>query len=122
MTGSWTLGVLINQLFSIANTGDLPRKSVSQMFVQPFVSYVTKNTVTFSLETETTINWEVSNDNRWSVPIELEVSKLTKLGPFPFSVQAGGGIFVTSPSGGPDWRLRLSFTVLLPEKKTPHKK
>ena len=32
------------------------------------------------------------------------------------SVQAGAGWFVEAPTGGPEWRLRLNFVVLLPSK------
>ena len=51
------------------------------------------------------------------MPINFLVSKLTKFGPFPFSVQAGVGVYVTAPDDGPDWKLRTNFAVLLPRTK-----
>jgi hypothetical protein len=37
-----------------------------------------------------------------------------KLGPFPFSIQAGGGYYAARPDIGPKWKMRLNFIVLLP--------
>jgi hypothetical protein len=48
------------------------------------------------------------------VPLLFNVSKVTKLGPFPFSIGAGVGAFVLKPEGGPSWKLRMVGTVLLP--------
>jgi hypothetical protein len=115
--GPWTIGGLVNQLFSFAGVSDQPRDSVSQLFVQPFVAYSTPSAVTFTLMSETTINWKAASSQAATVPIEALVSKVTKLGPLPFSVQAGGGYFVDAPTGGPEWRARLTFVVLLPRKK-----
>ena len=111
----WTIGALVNQLWSVANTSDARAPRFSQMFVQPFVSF-TKRNWTLSATTETTINWEADND-RWTVPVELLGSRMTRIGFLPFSVQVGGGGYAMSPSGGPEWRLRLQFTVLLPAPK-----
>ncbi len=40
-------------------------------FLQPFLSYTTKDAWTFSLNTESTRNWET---NDWSVPINFAVA------------------------------------------------
>jgi hypothetical protein len=45
------------------------------------------------------------------------ISKLTWLGPFPFSIQAGAGYYAVHPDIGPKWRMQLAFIVLLPSKK-----
>jgi hypothetical protein len=111
----WTVGALVNQLWSIASTGDTTRSKVSQMFAQPFIAY-TRGTWTLTAMSEMTFNWETT-DGKASIPLELFASKLTKIGFLPLSVQVGGGWFVDSPAGGPDWRLRLSFVVLLPDAK-----
>jgi hypothetical protein len=111
----WTIGALVNQLWSIGSTGDIPRNKVSQLFVQPFVA-LTEGTWTLTAMSEMTFDWEATN-GKSTIPIELLGSKLTKLGFLPFSVQVGGGWFAASPTGGPDWRIRLNFVVLLPQTK-----
>jgi hypothetical protein len=113
----WTIGALVNQLWSIADTGEQARRKVSQLFVQPFVSY-TEGSWTATATSEMTFDWEASSGGRSTIPLELVGAKLTKLGFLPFSVQLGGGWFAASPTGGPDWKVRLNFVVLLPDAKT----
>jgi hypothetical protein len=49
--------------------------------------------------------------------VNLVVSNVTRLGPFPFSVAGGAGYHVESPSVGPQWKLPVAFTLILPSKK-----
>src|SRR5215831_18555049 len=51
-TGKWTIGVLWNQVWSVA--GDKRREDVNQMFLQPFLAYQATHTVTLTLNSETT--------------------------------------------------------------------
>ena len=115
--GPWVYGMLVNQLWSFAGTSNVEREDVNQSFVQPFLGYCTKGGVTYTLQSESTANWNAAEDsNTWTIPINVLVSKITKLGPLPFSVQAGGGVYVASPDGGPEWKVRTNFVVLLPRK------
>ncbi len=57
-TGGWTYGILANQIWSFA--GDAERRSVNATFLQPFIAYTTKTKTTFSLNTESTYNWNDS--------------------------------------------------------------
>ena len=115
--GPWTYGGLINHLWSYASTGDVSRESVNQTYIQPFGSYTFKNAMTVTLSSESTANWNAGSGQQWTIPIIGQVSKVTRLGPFPFSVGAGLGYFLESPDGGPQWMLRMNFVVLLPTKK-----
>jgi hypothetical protein len=112
----WTYGMLANQVFSYADTGNVNRDTVSQLFLQPFLAYTHKS-MTYTLQSQTTANWEAADDQKWTVPINFLVSKLTWLGPFPFSIQGGVGYYAVHPDIGPKWRLQLAFVVLLPSKK-----
>lgn len=116
--GKWIYGILANQLWSYANASTTKRASVNQAFLQPFVAYIAPGGITYTLQSETTATWNAqSSSDRWTVPINFLVSKLTSFGPFPFSVQFGGGVYVAKPTGGPDWQLRAAFVLLLPRKK-----
>ena len=53
--GGWTIGILANQNWSYAGEDDRP--DVNQTFLQPFISYTTKDAWTFTLETESTYDW-----------------------------------------------------------------
>lgn len=115
-THGWTYGALANQVFSFADTGEVERDTVSQMFLQPFLAY-TRKSLTFTLQSQMTANWEAESGQKWTVPINLLVSKLAWLGPFPFSIQGGAGYYVVHPDIGPKWKLQMAFVVLLPSKR-----
>jgi len=109
--GPWTYGALANHIWSVA--GDDDREDVSATFLQPFLSYIVAQTkTTFSLSPEMTYDWEAEE---WSIPINLGVSRLLKVGKLP--VQVGGGIryWADSPDYGPEgWGARLTLTFLFP--------
>ena len=112
-TGPWTIGVLWNQVWSFS--GDTTRSDVNQMFLQPFVSFQATRTVTLTAQSETTANWEV-DDDRWTVPVNVIVSKLSSFGTFPASYQLGFGGFPVHPDVGPSWKIRAPIVMLLPRR------
>lgn len=106
----WTYGVLANHLWSFA--GDSDRESLNVTFLQPFLAYTFKTATTVTLNTESTYDW---NDSEWTVPLNLMVSQVLRLGKLPVSVGLGGRWYADSPDGGPEWGARFVFTVLLPK-------
>ena len=109
--GPWTIGILANHIWSVA--GDDDRADISSTFLQPFVSYTTKDAWTFSLNTESSYDWK---DKQWSVPINAQVSKLLKFGKQPVSIGAGVRYWAESPDSGPEgFGGRLIIAFLFPE-------
>lgn len=106
----WTYGALFNHIWSYAGEGN--RADVSASLVQPFVSYVTKTYTSLGVSSESTYDWEAS---QWTVPLNLSVSQLLKLGKLPFQVGAAGRYYAARPEGGPDWGLRFTLTFLFPK-------
>ncbi len=106
----WTYGILANQLWSYAGSDSTP--NVNATFLQPFLSYTFKTHTSLSINTESTYDW---NEHQWTVPINLAVSQILKIGPLPISVQAGPRFYADGPSGGPDWGFRLTLTFLFPK-------
>jgi len=113
-SGPVTYGLLFNQLWSFA--GNTTRADVNQTFLQPFFAYTTKDAVTVTISSESTGNWEAT-DQRWNVPIIFAVSKLSSFGVFPASYQIGLGVFAVHPDNSPSWKLRGSIVILLPKRK-----
>ena len=108
----WTVGMLANQIWSI--TGD-EEDEINASYLQPFLSYTTPDAWTFTLNTESTYNWE---SDEWSVPINVVVAKLVKFdGKLPVSFFAGVRYWADTPEDvGPEgWGARFGFTVLLPK-------
>jgi hypothetical protein len=115
--GPWTYGVLWNQIWSFADATDADRPEVSQMYIQPFLSHTNKRAVTCNISSESTANWKADDGEEWTIPIIAQVSKVSSFGPFIASYGVGLGGYVESPDGGPDWKLRATFTLLLPKKR-----
>lgn len=110
-SGQWTFGALANHLVDIESN---PKTPTNATFMQPFAAYSTKNSWTFSLQSETTYDWE---REVWSVPVNLAVSKLAMLGKVPVNFQAGAGYWAKSPVGGPQgWRFRLQAQIVIPRR------
>jgi len=113
-TGKWTIGVLWNQVWSVA--GDRRREDVNQMFLQPFLAYQATHTLTLTVTSEMTGNWEAQDDDRWTIPLLFQAAKLDKFGTFPASYQLGVAPFVAHPDVGPTWNIRAAVVILLPKK------
>jgi hypothetical protein len=111
-SGPWTVGILANHIWSFA--GDDDRSNVNSTFLQPFIAYTTKDAWTFTLNTESTYNWEAAD---WSVPINFLVTKLIRIDKQPVSLGAGVRYWAASPDGGPDgFGVRAVVTLLFPKK------
>ena len=111
LKGPWTVGMLANHVWSFA--GDDDRDDISNSFMQPFVAYTWPSAWTASLQSETTYNWK---SEKWSVPVNLALSKLVKFGKLPVSLQGGVGYWAESPDSGPEgFRFRLQANIVLPK-------
>lgn len=106
-SGSLTYGFLINQLWDTGGPAD-----ISSLYIQPFVAKALGNGRTLSLNSESTYDWK---SKKWTIPINVSFSKVSKWGTQMVSNQVGAGIYATTPSGGPDWQLRYSLTLLFPK-------
>jgi hypothetical protein len=114
--GPWTIGALWNQVWSFS--GDTSRTDVNQMFLQPFASYQAARTITLTLQSEMTANWNADeDDSTWTIPINFIVSKLSSFGTFPASYQVGFGAFPVHPDVGPSWKVRAAIVLLLPRSR-----
>lgn len=109
--GSWTYGMLANHIWSVA--GDDDRADISSTFVQPFLAYVTSTHTTFSLNTESTYDWE---NEEWSIPINFMLAQMVKLGKLPVQISLGARYWADAPENGPEgWGGRFQFTFIFPK-------
>ena len=111
--GPWTVGGLANHVWSFA--GDDDRDDISNTFIQPFAAYTWPSAWTASVQSESNYNWKTE---KWSVPVNLALSKLVMIGKLPVSLQGGVGYWAESPRGGPeDLRFRLAAVLVLPKPR-----
>mgnify|MGYP006908581066 FL=1 len=109
----WTYGALVNHLWSYAGNGE--DTDVDATYVQPFLAYTTTKYTTFGVNTESTYDWQA---NDWSVPLNISVTQVFKIGKQPMSVQLGARYWADTPQdAGPEgWGARLVYTLVFPQK------
>jgi hypothetical protein len=116
--GAMTYGMLVNNIWSFAGTGTEPRPDVNMGYFQPVIAHTSTGGVTVMASTEAVADWGAPNpDDRWAIPINAMVSKLTHFGMVPMNVQFGAGYYVAKPTYGPSWQLRTTFTLIMPRQR-----
>lgn len=106
----WTRGVLANHLWSFAGSSN--RDDVNASFVQPFLTYTTPTSLSYSLSSETTYDWD---REEWAVPVNFSVSRVTRVGTQLLSVGGGVRYWVNDTANGPEgFGFRLNVTLLFP--------
>jgi len=109
--GPNTIGILANYVHSFA--GENSRQDIRSTFIQPFFSYTTPEAITYSFQSETSYNHKTE---KWSIPVNFAVSKMTRWGKLPVSLQGGIGYWLKSPDSGPEgFRFRFQINFVLPK-------
>ncbi len=108
--GPITVGVLANHIWSFAGADS--RRDVSQTFVNPFVSYITKSKTTFTLLADITHSWK---DDATVAPLTASVSQLLVVGKQPVSIAAAIRYYVAATDASPHGVAgRVAITLLFP--------
>ena len=118
--GHWTLGALVNNVFSVA--GPSGRSGVNTMTLQYFVNYNLKKGYFLTWQPIITANWNAPKGDVWLMPIGGGIARIFKLGAQPVnaSVQAYWNVKRPDSIPSPTWQLKLQFAFLFP--KAAHKK
>lgn len=106
----WTYGALANHIWSFA--GNSARADVSATYLQPFVSYTTKTSTTFTMNTESTYDW---TNEQWTVPVNFMVQQVMKFGEQPVALTVGARYYADKPDHGSNWGLRFAVIFLFPK-------
>jgi hypothetical protein len=112
--GHWLFGTLVQNLFSVA--GPRERSDVNQMLMQPFVNYNLCHGWYLTSSPIITANWEVSGNNRWTVPVGGGVGRIVHFGKIPVSTYAQVFRNVQRPDGTTSWSTRFQMQFLFPKK------
>ena len=111
--GHWVLGVLINNVWSVA--GPHERAVVNQFLLQYFINYNMKKGWFLVTAPVNTANWRASSGNVWDVPIGGGVGRIMKLGFQPVSIQTQFFGNAVHPAGASPWGMRLEIAFLFPK-------
>jgi hypothetical protein len=107
----WTVGMLVNHIEHVAGDDRLP--DISTSFMQPFVSKAWPSGLSITLNTESTYDW---NNEQWTVPVNLQMAGITKMGTQLIQLFSGLRYYAEAPENGPEWGIRLGVTLLYPKK------
>lgn len=103
----WTYGFLAQQVWSLA--GDDDRDDISVLTVQPFVTYLIGGGWASTFTSETSYNWEADED-LWTVPLALSLSRIVNVGGLTFNAALSGVYYAEKPEGAAEADLRLGIT------------
>jgi len=112
--GKWTLGFLVNNVWSVAGHSNLP--DVNQFLLQYFINYNLQKGWYLTWQPTLTANWEATNGGRWVVPLGGGVGRIMRLGFQPVNVGLQFYGNAVHPPGGSPWSLRLQMAFLFPKK------
>jgi hypothetical protein len=127
--GHWTIGVLVNNVFSVA--GSPHRPYVNQMLLQYFINYNLKKGWYLTSAPIITANWrskgtgEASTGNDttggsvWTVPIGGGAGRIMRLGYQPVNISVNFYGNAVHPPGASSWGMRLQVALLYPKKPKP---
>jgi len=111
--GKWTLGALVNNVFSFAGQSD--RADVNQMLFQYFINYNLRKGWYITWQPTLTANWEASGGGRWVVPFGGGIGRIMKLGFQPVNLTAQFYGNAVHPAGSSPWGMRLQIAFLFPK-------
>ncbi len=107
--GAWTVGVLVNHLWSL----DGGSNDYNGTYAEPWVSYVLPSNTTLSVSAETVYDW---NGSDLALPVNFIVDQLVSIWDQPVSIGATAKYWADSAKGGPEgWGLRLQVTLIWPK-------
>ena len=116
--GPWTYGGLFNHIWDFGGSDILDingnvANTVNNTFLQPFLTYITPQAVTFAINTESQYDWE---RDQWTVPLNFSISKVSKIGNQIISYGAGVTYWAEAAEGQQDgFGVRLTLTFIFPK-------
>ena len=111
-TNGWTIGALINQLWS--GSGTVPAYEVNQMFLQPFLTYNWKSGAGLGGTFEWTQAWITNTTSIYFMP---NISGVTRLGNQIVSLSVAPRIPIAVPSASrPNFGVRAALVLVFPKK------
>ncbi len=112
--GSWTMGTVVSNLWSVA--GDSDRADINMLTAQYFLNFNFGNGWALGTAPIITANWEAESGEEWTVPWGLQISKLTHFGSRPANLLIGYYQNSEHPEGAAESQVRVQVNLLFPSK------
>ncbi len=112
--GDWTVGGLVNNVWSFAGNSD--RANVNRMLLNAFATRQLGNGWYVNSAPIITVDWTADSGDQWTVPLGAGGGKVIMLGgKLPLNVQTGLYYNVVKPDFGPEMQWRLQVQILIPK-------
>jgi hypothetical protein len=110
----WTFGGLLSNVWGVS---DVPAGGarVNAMTAQPFLNFNMDDGWYLTSSPVITANWSAASDQKWTIPLGGGFGRIFEIGSQPVNAQVQAFGYADTPTGGPDWSVRASFTFLFPE-------
>ena len=112
--GPWTIGVLVNNYWSVAGASD--RKNVNQMLLQYFLDYNLRHGWYLVSSPEMTAKWLEPSDKVWTVPLGGGIGRIVHFGSQATKISAQLFRNAVYPLNGSTWSMRVQVALLYPKK------
>jgi hypothetical protein len=116
-TGHWTIGALVNNIWSFAGQQD--RAAVNSFLLQYFLNYNLKKGWYLTSQPIITSNWRAEPGDRWTVPVGGGFGRIFRLGKQPLNGQLSAYYNAVHPDTipYPKWQLRVQLALLYPKRR-----
>jgi hypothetical protein len=114
MGPKWKIGALLQQYFDFA--GDDDRSDVTMTNLQYFIFYSLDETTSIGAAPNIIANWEQDDDNTWTVPIGIGISKTIQMGKVPvrFGAEVHYSVITPDDTPGAEWDFRFYVIPAVP--------
>jgi hypothetical protein len=112
--GHWTIGALVNNIWSIGGPKD--RLPVNQFLMQYFINYNLDKSWYLGTSPVVTADWKAPKGDQWVTPLGGGVERICRLGTVPLNIQAMFFGNAARPAGAPPWGVRVQVALLFPKK------
>lgn len=109
----WTLGMYAQNSWSYAGDENYP--DVNLFLTQIFIIKNLPDLWYISTSPIITADWKADSDNRWTLPLGLEVGRMFTFGDVPINFQLGYYYFVEKPEYSPKWALKADISLIFPK-------
>lgn len=114
MPGKWVVGAIANNLWRFAGSDETT--AISSFYIQYFVNYNLKKGWSLGTAPSITANWNADEGQQWTVPVGLNISKITAIGKQPLSVNIQYYNNVVRPDAAGANQIRITVGFLFPRK------
>jgi hypothetical protein len=110
--GKYTLGILTNNVWSVAGNSSMP--DVNQFLLQYFINYSLPKGWILTWQPAITADWNAPDNYRWVVPLGGGIGRIMRLGTQPVNIGLQFYGNALHPPGGSSWAMKMQIAFLFP--------